>query len=69
MFPFAASLSKTHSRCSHHVSLWTNDGAIARIKYSTNADEDASSTWNGKNASIGRELPTLSNTSTEGLTY
>lgn len=26
-------------------------GAIARIKYKTKADEDASSIWNGKNAS------------------
>lgn len=45
------SLSSTHSKLSHHESLVISDGAIARIKYKTNADDDASSIWNGKNAS------------------
>lgn len=29
-----------------------SEGAIERIKYKINADEEACSTWNGKNASV-----------------
>ena len=50
-FPFKTSLSKTQSRFSHQDSFGMSAGAIARIKYRIKAEEEASSTWNGRNAS------------------